>query len=119
MLRKPAAAEATEAANDREDTTVNEPRRISIAGHTGDGNLKKPRAAASAAATAAATDEPRSRSTPACKVNGVFERKQHRADPERPVGGLLRDSSTTLTKPAAAEATEAASVLKDTAVKEA
>ncbi|CAE8719131.1 unnamed protein product [Polarella glacialis] len=118
MLRKPAAAEATEAANDRKDTTVNEPRRIPITGHTGNGNLKKPREAASAAAIAAATDEPRSRSAPACKVNGVIARKQQRADPERPVGGLLRDSSTTLRKPAAAEATEAASALEDTTVNE-
>ncbi|CAE8669106.1 unnamed protein product [Polarella glacialis] len=81
-----------------EDTTVNEPSTIATTGHTEKGDSKKPTAAATAAATTAATGEPRSGAGPFSLSNGESERKEHCVDPERPMGGVLRDSSTMLRK---------------------
>mmetsp|Transcript_24235 Transcript_24235/g.43346 ORF Transcript_24235/g.43346 Transcript_24235/m.43346 type:complete len:227 (+) Transcript_24235:412-1092(+) len=101
-----------------EHTTVNEPSTIATTGHAEKGDSKKPTAAATAAATTAATGEPRSGAGPFSFGSGESERKEHCVDPERPVGGFLRDSSTMLGKPAAVEATGAASALDDTTVNE-
>ncbi|CAE8614762.1 unnamed protein product [Polarella glacialis] len=114
LTRQPTAVEATGAAianaNALDDITGNEPGGLP-AGHIENCDLMKPSGTAMKAATTAASDEPRSRSMPACNGNGGIESLQRRAESERPGGGLQRDPSKTLNKPPATKVTKAAKAL--------
>ncbi|CAE8636522.1 unnamed protein product [Polarella glacialis] len=104
LTRQPTAVEATGAAiaNALDDITGNEPGGLP-AGHIENCDLMKPSGTAMKAATTAASDEPRSRSMPACNGNGGIESLQRRAESERPGQGLLRYSSTRKRRPSGAE----------------